>query len=282
MRVVRGVGGVSPREVSGAARLAAGMVLGSDILATIRHLRNAPITEAILDFRVSLPPDFRPEILHSARERLRTSYPHVDERKSFEALFAIMPERPAGTSTQTRDLGFQGLWLKTEDGKTVAQFRVDGFTFNRLKPYTSWEEISPEAMRLWQIYADIARPRSVTRLAVRYINRLPLPAARIELDDYIITAPIVPELIPDNIATFATRTVFAHPQRQLAANVVQLLELNPQDPTRPVLLFDIDVYRIGELQVDNEVLGGVLADLRLYKNQVFFGSLTENFIQSFA
>lgn len=195
-----------------------------------------------------------------------------------------MPQPPAGTSTQTRDLGFQGLWLKSEDEKTVAQFRVDGFTFNRLKPYTSWEEICPEAMRLWRIYVDITQPRSVMRLAVRYINRLPLPAGAsgIELEDYIITAPRAPQSVPDVISTFAMRTVLAHPERRLGANVAQILEANPQDPSRAVLLFDINVYRIGELQVDDEVLQDVLADLRLYKNQIFFGSLTENFIESFA
>lgn len=219
-------------------------------MATIRHLRNAPITEAVVDFRVSLPSDFRAEDLRAAKERLSEAYPHGEERKGFQALFEFTGLQPA--AAQTRDLGFHGLWLKSEDQKTIGQFRIDGFTFNRLKPYTSWEAVIPEAMRLWRVYADIARPRSVTRLALRYINRLDLPGPGIELDDYILTAPKLPGTVPHIVSAFATRTVLEHPEQRLMATVAQVLEMSMESPSRSLLL-DIDVYRVGELVVTDEV-----------------------------
>ena len=246
-------------------------------MAAIRHLDNAPIAEAIVDFRVSLPPDFRAETLYDARERLRPDYPKAEERKSFEALFEFAGVQPA--AAQTRELGFHGLWLKSEDEKNIAQFRIDGFTFNRLKPYTSWETIMPEAMRLWTVYAEITRPRTITRLALRYINRLELPGPGVELDDYILTAPKLPGSVPQIVSTFATRTVLGHPERRLMANVAQVVEVSMESPAR-ALLFDIDVYRVGEVDVDEQKVREVLEDLRLYKNQIFFGSLTEQFVDS--
>ena len=65
--------------------------------------------------------------------------------------------------------------LKTEREREMIQLRVDGFTFNRLKPYTSWEKIFPRAYRFWKKYLDCVEPVGVTRLATRYINALDVP-----------------------------------------------------------------------------------------------------------
>ena len=157
------------------------------VMARIRHLSKAPITEAVVDFRVSHSPHFHSDQLRQARERLAHDYPKVDERKGLEARFALAGGQPL--QALTRDLGFQGIWLKTEDEKSVAQFRVDGFTFNRLKPYTSWEHILPEALRLWTIYVELTQPHRLARVALRYINHMRLPGPGVEVDDYIATGP---------------------------------------------------------------------------------------------
>lgn len=247
-------------------------------MARIRHLQNAPITEAIVDFRVSLPRDFRPDRLREARERLARDYPQTVERKGMEARFEFAGGQPK--ETRTRDLGFQGIWLKTEDQRTVAQFRVDGFTFNRLKPYTRWEQILPEALRLWSVYVELANPQSVTRVALRYINHMNLPSPGAELDDYIVTSPRLPPSVPQILSAFATRVVLEHPERRMTANVMQVLEVGVETPA-PSLLFDIDVYRTGDFQVTATAMEEILSDLRVYKNEIFFRSLTERFVEGF-
>jgi uncharacterized protein (TIGR04255 family) len=243
-----------------------------------RHLRNAPITEAIVDFRVSLPPDFRPDRLREARERLAREYPQVVEPKRYETRFELSSEPPK--EPHTRDLGFQGIWLKTEDLKTVAQFRVDGFTFNRLKPYTRWEQILPEALRLWSVYVNLANPQSVTRLALRYINHMSLPGAGVRLDDYLVNSPRLPPPEPQILSSFATRLALEYPERRMRANVIQVLEVGVETPA-PSLLFDIDVYRVGDFEINASAIEESLGDLREYKNAIFFGSLTERFLEAF-
>jgi uncharacterized protein (TIGR04255 family) len=247
-------------------------------MARIRHLQNAPITEAVVDFRVSLPPDFHPDRLREARERLAQDYPQTVERKRMEARLEIAGGQPK--EARTRDLGFQGIWLKTEDQKTVAQFRVDGFTFNRLKPYTRWEQILPEALRLWSVYVELANPQSVTRIALRYINHMNLPSPGAELDDYIVTSPRLPPSVPQIRSSFATRLVLEYPERRMTANVIQVLEVGVETPA-PSLLFDIDVYRTGHFEVSATTIKEILGDLRGYKNEIFFGSLTERFVEAF-
>jgi uncharacterized protein (TIGR04255 family) len=246
-------------------------------MARVRHLENAPITEAIVDFRVVLPRDFVPDRLRGARERL-VDYPKIAERKGMEASIEFAGGQPK--EPRTRDLGFQGIWLKTDDEKNVAQFRVDGFTFNRLKPYTRWEQILPEALRLWRIYVEVANPQSVTRVALRYINNLKFPHPQPALEDYIVTGPQLPQTVPQALSLFATRLVLEYPERRMKANVAQVLEVGVETAA-PSLVFDIDVYRTGDLVVDSSAMEQVLGDLREYKNNIFFGSLTERFVREF-
>ena len=248
-------------------------------MARVRHLENAPITEAVVDFRVSLPRDFRPDRLREARERLAREYPRPVERKGMEARFEIAGGQRK--EPETRDLGSQGVLLRTEDEKNVAQFRVDGFTFNRLKPYTCWEQILPEALRLWSVYVELAKPQSVTRVALRYINHMNLPSPGVKLDDYIVTSPRLPtSSVPQILSSFATRVALEYPERRMMARVIQVLEVGVETPA-PSLLFDIDVYRTGNFEVSTTLMGKILDDLHEYKNDIFFGSLTERFVEMF-
>jgi len=247
-------------------------------VARIRHLKKAPITEAIVDFRVILPEAFRPDRLRDAAERLKEDYPKVEERKSAETVLELAKGRP--TIAQMKDLGFTGVWLKSRDERSIGQFRVDGFTFNRLKPYTSWEEILPEALRLWDEYSRLASPEVVTRIALRYITHLTLPAGPADLDKLITTGPRLPDHIPQVLSSFSTRVVVQDPERGVSANITQALEVGVQTHS-PTLLLDIDAYRIGQFRPEREVLVGHLSQLRSFKNAILFGTLTEEFIEGF-
>src|SRR5881409_174705 len=119
-------------------------------MAAIRHLRNAPITEALIDFRAKLPAGFRPEGFRPAAEKLRQQLPIVEEMRSMEAVLEV--KQGAISTSETSRSELRGYIFRSADGVNIAQFRTDGFTFNRLKPYTSWEEVFPRAFDLWGVY----------------------------------------------------------------------------------------------------------------------------------
>jgi len=173
-----------------------------------------------------------------------------------------------------------GLWLKSEDEKTIAQFRPDGFTLNRLKPYTSWDLISVEALRLWAVYLDLAKPQAVTRLALRYINHLNLPGPVADLAEYIVEAPRLPGTTPGVITTFRSHLTLEYPESQMKANVNRVLETSIET-SGPSILFDIDVYRPGPIDPRGGVLPEALLRLRDYKNRIFFEGITERLARDF-
>ena len=248
-------------------------------LAAKRRLSKAPITEALIDLRAVPAKGFDANQLKSVSQLVKDRYPRSEERKAAEALLALTAGKPPTAST--RDLGFQGMWLRSQDEKEVAQFRVDGFTYSRLNPYSSWEDILPKALELWETYADIVRPESVTRIAVRYINHLPLPDGSVELDDLILTGPRLPQGVPDMLGQFSSRVLLAHPDKKLHAIVTQSLEVGVRGP-RQTLLLDIDAFRLADdFPISRSELEPLFSDLREYKNLIFFGSLTDSFAKEF-
>jgi uncharacterized protein (TIGR04255 family) len=246
-------------------------------MATVRHLSKAPITEALVDIRAFPPSDFDPQALLVVKGRLADRYPIAQERKGTEALLKL--KAGMQPTTTARDLGLQGVFVKSADEKRIVQFRVDGFTFNRLKPYTSWEEILPEALNLWDLYVDLVKPGGVTRVAVRYINHIVLPPPPGDIEEFIVTGPQLPSEVPQVFSAFSTRVLLNNDGMNLRANVRQKLEIGIET-TSPTLLLDIDAYRSGALSGSRDSLQAVLTELRLYKNQIFFGSITDKLAEA--
>jgi uncharacterized protein (TIGR04255 family) len=244
-------------------------------MAQARHLRNAPITEALVDFRVSRATSPITEAsLEVLRASLQDSYP-IMERQSM-AQFEIK----GGTPQSNPEARFRGFMFKSSDRLRIVQFRIDGFTYNRLKPYPSWEEILPEAIRLWRIYVATAGPEAINRAAVRYINRLQLPAPTTGLSEYLEAPPQTPEGYQASLKDFLTRvTLSASHGLSAVVTTASQPSLGSSDVT---IILDIDVFSdAAELAPDDARLQPMLERLRVLKNRLFFESLTEVAVRVF-
>ena len=131
------------------------------------HLRRAPIAEAIIDFRVLRHNQIAADRFAGLAGRIGHEYDRSSVMGSIHARFGIEGGRPLEPTQSQIAIG----WMYQAQ-TAIAQFRVDGFTFSKLEPYTTWEKVFGEALRLWNIYVEIAHPLETSRVAVRYINRL--------------------------------------------------------------------------------------------------------------
>lgn len=243
-----------------------------------RHLKKAPISEAIIDFRVQAREDFDAREFEQAKKALRSSFPKIEPRLSRTATFKLDSQKPL--VSEATDPLLQGLWFKSEDELNIAQFRIDGFTFNRLKPYTSWEAIFPQALDLWERYSKIAKPIVVTRLALRYINKFELPPGLVELDEFLTAGPKVPNGLPQNIGGFLSRLTIDNVDDRMVANVGQAMELD-HEKRLITLILDIDTFTKQEFPVDSQEIETTFEKLRTFKNDIFFKSLTPKQINKF-
>jgi len=240
-------------------------------MARQRHLNKAPITEAIIDFRVILPSGFEPQEFSNLSVDLSGRYPKNEPRRIITGAFGMEKGKPFIETPE--DKGIQGYIYKSEDEKNVVQFRLDGFTFNRLYPYTEWESVLSEAKNLWQLYSSKSKPELITRIAVRYINRLDLQLPIKDFEEYLTAPPKIPASLPQEVSRFLTRIVIH--DADITANIIQSLDKSPK-PDHVGIILDIDVFKIKEKSGFDKVnVWTEFEKLRELKNRIFFESITE-------
>lgn len=241
-----------------------------------RHLNSAPIKEAIIDLQVVMPDKTNVEELASLYEQFESDYPRKREVQKGEFGFNFDEGQPTQTTVNQSVIGYR---FDSVDEKQVVQFRNDGFTFSQLEPYHDWEQMRDEALKLWNIYVNSISPSMVTRLATRYVNVVKLPNG-FNLDDYLTAPPAVPAGLNNEIGGFLTRIEMHEPSIGARGMITQTLEKLPKNQTSLVL--DIDVFMFGRYELDDDKYLECLEQLRDYKNDIFFASLTEKAMELFS
>lgn len=234
------------------------------------HLPNAPIVEALLDIRAQVADELSVDTLRSAHESLRGGYPKTKERRRFEGTFKLI--KGGSVDATAQEFSVDGYQFISADGLQVVQFRLDGFTFNRLKPYPDWATFRKEAKHLWNVYRRLARPISVSRVALRYINEIVIPVTGHPWHDYLRSPPRLPEEFDRTPKTFLQRFEIDDSDSGTTWLITQALKPSPSPATTTILL-DIDVFKQGSF--DEESIWGVADLLRKIKNDIFFRTIRQ-------
>lgn len=236
------------------------------------HLTNAPITEALVDINAKFTPNIDLELLEKIFHETESEYPEKKTRFSWSGSFKIEPKKVP--SLQESKGGPDGYILTSKDKLNMLQLRLNGFSFHRLKPYNNWKEFQGNAKRLWEKYKVITNPYVITRIALRYVNRIEVPGENLNLKGFLNTAPNVASDLPQDISSFLVRIVI--PFTRMNANAIISVTKDKYDEINNVtpLIFDIDVFKDLELNPTGNEIWQHLGDLRSIKNDIFFKSIT--------
>ncbi len=243
----------------------------------VRHLRNPPITEAIFDLRANLPSDVGVSDLEKFGEMIRDQYPKKKIRRRFESEHTI---EEGGISKEKSNIQPDGFLFLSEDEKRIVQYRLDGFTYNKLKPYINWDEIFPEVQRVWKHYHELVKPVLITRTAVRYINSIDLPFKEITLERYFTCPPKIPEGLPQDMTRFLLQTITDDRSSGIKA-IVTMNSSPPNKPDHTTLVLDIDIFKESSWMPGDADCWDVFKEFRALKNKIFFSYLTEEAIMLF-
>lgn len=229
---------------------------------------NPPITEAILEIRVTVPAGLDFSDLQNLPAEPK-KYPTVSPRQIVETTFDTQGENSPITKKTPA-----GFFFTSEDGKQVIQASDQTLSFSRLNPYLGWDKFLEEATILWENYKRIVRPTAVERVGLRFINRLDLPYPFDDFKEYLRT---VPEVSPDMSQILNNfLMVIESPQEDLQARlrISEALMPSPSE-THVSVMLDIDLYRTESLDCDDAIIWGILSDLRHRKNRIFEACITD-------
>lgn len=248
-----------------------------DLRSSFPTLQRAPITEATIDIQVQLPPEIDLAQLRTFHLGLEQQFPQVEERLRMSAVVQV--NKVSGPEMISDGPTPDGLLMRSERDALVVQARLDGFSLNKLPPYAKWDALRERAQDLWQRYVEIARPIRVTRLAVRYINRIELTPG-VDFKHSILTVPEIAPGIPQGLPEYFMRLVIPHDSGATAIVTEASLPQTLEQP--PSMLFDIDVFRFTDIPVgDTAAIWSTMEELRAYKNVIFFNSVTSEQMEKY-
>lgn len=235
------------------------------------HLGNAPIVEAAIEIRVAISAPVPQVAYDNIRAALADRYPTYHALQFIAPHFHIESENEVRTEATTSRIGAR---LESADRKIVLQAKFDGLTVSRLQPYESWDSLIAEVRELWSRYCEAFSPTEVTRLGVRYINRIPLTYVDglIDLDKVFTAGPKIPPSLPQVLDQYVTRLVLPFEREHATLSIVQALEPLGVDGT-PSALLDLDAFTNTAMKPDGADMWHRLGTLRRLKNDAFFGSL---------
>lgn len=245
-----------------------------------QKLKRPPIVEAVVDIDCDLPPNVTIETLEQpARSHFQKEYPVVQTRQILEHKVEAKGNEPPKTSMRR---GVEGYLFKTEDGRQLVQVRTQGFSFNRLAPYSTLDDYLPEIERTWKLFVGFAAPVQIRAIRLRCINRIPLPSIeeKVELRDFLKVEVGFPEESGLQLVRFLNRYAALDPETSNWVEAI-LTCSQPEGETLPIIL-DITATNSKRVQPDDwpQILGE-LQVLRNLKNRVFFNTLKETCLQLF-
>jgi uncharacterized protein (TIGR04255 family) len=242
----------------------------------------APIIEAVVDIDCDLPTKLDLESLQEpAAKALHDLYPKFKQlyvqQHVFKQQAGAMPEMETHK-------GKGAMQFLTEDEKQLIQFRPNGFSFNRLAPYDSFDNYFKEIETRWKTYLELAQPVVIRKIGIRMINRIMLPIAegKLNFGDFLTVTPRLPDTGSSLVYLgFLDQQMALDPATGNQANIVKTTQVAQGDKL-PMIL-DIDVFHPCEIQPNDwQAIRNRLDSLRSLKNRIFRNTLTPQCLNLFS
>lgn len=237
------------------------------------HLVHAPIIEAVIEIKCPPQVPWDEDTIPDEVGELLQGYQFWDSMSEYIQKVNFKDNVPIAETMEK--VGWKGVRYRSDDESYVAAFNRDGFVFSRVGSYETWAKFSAEAMRIWEVHTSIARPSDVHRIGLRFINRIPLPGGEVELDEFMYDGPQPPRGLNFLISGFLHKNIISVPGLPYLINIVRTSSPSPSagGEVDYAIILDIDVYLQETFEVDDSRIQGHLEDMRILKNEVFWGSI---------
>ena len=228
--------------------------------------KHPPITEAVIGINFSSP--IKQADISSVNKKFHKHYPDHQAFSNFDVAFGLPIDQTNKTTTNI-DKKEDGHRRSTADMTQLLLLWPSSFTLSQLAPYPGWDNFFERFVRDWSTWKRTVGFQTISRIGVRYINRIDIPVAGpiIKHEEFLNVYPKVPDSL-DPILAYAVQVVSG------LKDIDCLLKINSAVVPSPILdhasfVIDLDISKeINPPQSDNDVYD-LLNKIRLKKNVVF-------------
>lgn len=172
---------------------------------TRRDYLNPPIEEAVCEFRFAPSTEWNLTVPGLVYEKIRDFYPGEPRQQNLIAAEILARKIPTDPEITTRT-SVTKLLFSSVDTKRLVGVGPDLLSVHSLRPYEGWDDFKKRIDQALKAYLEVSKPVGVTRIALRYINRIIIPFVdAVQLEEYFTLSPQVPDGIPSNMSGFVTR-----------------------------------------------------------------------------
>jgi len=230
--------------------------------------KRPPITEAIIELRPAEPLDSR--LITKAEAKFRKSYPLSQNFNSVGWLINPM--------TQSAEMHQQsvGHRLCTNDQTDMLTITTTSFSVARLAPYPGWEIFRKRAENDWHQWKSIVGSHQLSRIGIRYINRIDIPVEpteKIDLDKYLKCYPELPDDSFKSLKHYAMQLVL--PLENDCQAIINTASVPAPLLNHASFLLDFDISREINLPQRDDEIWDLIDKIREHKNYIFEQCITD-------
>lgn len=200
-----------------------------------RQYKNPPIEEALCDFTFSpiAEWDFTlPGKLHSEIEK---DYPGKPRQQRLQTVTTGFGAEQPGIALQEQLMRIQ---FPTKDGTRLVSIGNNTLTISVLRPYEGWTKFKPRIENALAAYRKITNPEAVTRIGLRYINRIVVLEPKQNPSKFFNYNLSDDEVLKAKIVSFLKR--FEYVAKNGAKLLITHALIEPSSPERTEFILDID------------------------------------------
>lgn len=240
------------------------------------RLTHSPILEAVIYWEAHASNILDQALLKENLAKSLPDYATIQPQYGIEVKIE-MPEEIAQFSQNTQWNGFR---LENTSKNYVVQFTHTGIAFSKVNSYESWEILTAEALRIWDIFVELADPKTIHRLGVRFINRILLKQDE-SISTYLTSEPYILSRLEISPKSFFYQDTYQASGYPYQINLVRTIQPNQTGiGNEQALIIDIDVFT-NEVSSIRDNLNQQLAEMRWFKNKIFFSNITNTALNNF-
>jgi len=235
----------------------------------VENYGKPPIVEAILEFQFEQ--EIAYERVQKASAKFSRSYP-ISETE-----FEIQGNIELGSQRVDLNQRPVGVKLSSSDRAKLTLARVKSFSIAELAPYSGWDVFLQTAKTNWEIWRKAIGSQQISRIGMRYINRIDIPndGKGIMPSRYVTMFPPKPGFGPDQIDfyTMQVQMPVGHDSLQVTINTATVASPIPNANS---LLLDLDLYTTVDIPRREDHLWEKVGAMRVQKNAVFEACITDD------
>ncbi|MHB1949742.1 MAG: TIGR04255 family protein [Gammaproteobacteria bacterium] len=230
---------------------------------TFKSYNKPPIVEALIDIQVQPSDDIQNTTLEKLYEKIKSNYPNKENIFLKTAQIDISKEQ---TNFITNEMGLK---VSSLDKKYVAQLKKTGLTFSIINAYHGWDDLYDKTKQLWTIFNDEVKPSKIIRIAVRYINRIDIPALNFDMEEYFHVCPKA------NLGLSGFFLQIQVPQSEGGLAIIHQTATTPIQAGFTSILLDLEIFEFQSLLPTDNKLWERVEILRIQKNNLFEKCITD-------